>query len=211
MTEIITHPQENDVLCGRGGATNNHEGNKRYRAIVADHQTEYLHAKKREKAGIARVIVGIVHSRGGRFLKKLSDGTDGWTDVGDKKATEKTSQALREGLDVEELRKPKAATLWGSVQGSQSRQERRHCPQRGSGGERRAMPTPARTTHRQHISLRPSCPNLAGPSLCLLSTRSMRTLAKKTMQEPGLSLNHPLQAQMTQLTLQLCDLWEFHS
>ena len=100
MTERITQPEQHDVLCGRGGATNNHVGNKIYRTIVCDHQSQYLHAKKRDKAGIARIIVGIIRSRGGRFLKKLNDGTERWVDVGDKKATEKTSQALREGLDI---------------------------------------------------------------------------------------------------------------
>eukprot|EP00567_Pseudictyota_dubia_P017088 CAMPEP_0197436018 /NCGR_PEP_ID=MMETSP1175-20131217/3499_1 /TAXON_ID=1003142 /ORGANISM="Triceratium dubium, Strain CCMP147" /LENGTH=185 /DNA_ID=CAMNT_0042965191 /DNA_START=105 /DNA_END=662 /DNA_ORIENTATION=- len=100
MTEIIAHPEKNDVLCGRGGATNNHIGNRRYREIVSDHQTEYLHAKKRDKQSIARRIVGIVRSRGGRFLKKTDDGTGRWFDVGEKKAREKTSQALREGLEA---------------------------------------------------------------------------------------------------------------
>mmetsp|Transcript_30680 Transcript_30680/g.40207 ORF Transcript_30680/g.40207 Transcript_30680/m.40207 type:complete len:192 (-) Transcript_30680:148-723(-) len=92
--------QDNDVLCGRGGATNNHVGNKRYRSLVSDHQNEYLLAKKKDKADIAREIVRLVRVRGGRFLRKGATGTNMWVEVGDKKATEKTSQALREGLDV---------------------------------------------------------------------------------------------------------------
>ena len=89
----------NDVLCGRGGATNNHPGNKRFRAIVAHHMPEYLAARKKEKAVIARQIVDHIKKQGGRFLKR-SDGNNTWIEVSDKKATEKTSQALREGLDV---------------------------------------------------------------------------------------------------------------
>mmetsp|Transcript_111939 Transcript_111939/g.321609 ORF Transcript_111939/g.321609 Transcript_111939/m.321609 type:complete len:201 (-) Transcript_111939:71-673(-) len=89
----------NDVLCGRGGATNNHPGNKRFRAIVAHHMSEYLAARKKEKAIIARQIVDHIKAQGGRFLKR-SDGDKTWIEVSDKKATEKTSQALREGLDV---------------------------------------------------------------------------------------------------------------
>lgn len=88
----------NDVLLGRGGATNNHEGNRRYRTIVADHQSEYLTARKKEKVVISRKIVATVHSNGGRFLKRDAGGI--WVEVPDKRATEKTSQALREGLDV---------------------------------------------------------------------------------------------------------------
>eukprot|EP00978_Attheya_sp_CCMP212_P017868 scaffold48121_cov47-Attheya_sp.AAC.16 len=92
--------KEHDVLCGRGGATNNHIGNKHFRSLVTDYQTEYLGSKKRDKAGIARQIVKQIRERGGRFLKKVDGGDDTWIEVGDKKATEKTSQALREGLDV---------------------------------------------------------------------------------------------------------------
>uniref|UniRef100_A0A6U0HIK5 DUF6824 domain-containing protein n=1 Tax=Helicotheca tamesis TaxID=374047 RepID=A0A6U0HIK5_9STRA len=102
MTEILTSGITSlDVLCGRGGATNNHVGNKRFRAMVAEHQPQYLNAKKRDKANIARRIVQILRGRGSRFLKKAEGkGPERWVDVGDKKATEKTSQALREGLDV---------------------------------------------------------------------------------------------------------------
>ena len=90
---------EHDVLCGRGGLTNSHIGNKHYRQIVADHQEEYLKARKRDKIIIAQRIVSIVKDNGGRFLKKSSDG-ESWVPITDKKAQEKTSQALREGLDV---------------------------------------------------------------------------------------------------------------
>jgi hypothetical protein len=89
----------NDVLCGRGGATNNFIGNKRFRDLVQDHKARYLAAKKNDKQKIARQIVTIIQERGGRFLRK-DDMSDAWIDIGEKKAREKTSQALREGLDV---------------------------------------------------------------------------------------------------------------
>ena len=38
-----------DVLLGRGGATNSHSGNRKFRQIVAQHQQEYLKARKRDK------------------------------------------------------------------------------------------------------------------------------------------------------------------
>lgn len=100
MTEIIINPSENDVLCGRGGATNNHEGNRRFRMYVSENQPAYLQAKKREKSLIAGAVVDIIRKQGGRFLRKIDDRGNGWIEVGDKKAIEKTSQALREGLDV---------------------------------------------------------------------------------------------------------------
>lgn len=67
--------------------------------MVAEHMAEYLLARKKEKASIARRVVGQIKEEGGRFLKR-SPGIDVWVEVTDKKATEKTSQALREGLDV---------------------------------------------------------------------------------------------------------------
>lgn len=88
-----------DVLLGRGGRTNTHLGNRRYRAIVAKYQPEYLAAKKKDKIVIARRIVSIIHANGGRFLKQ-GNGVSIWMPIPNPKAINKTSQALREGLDV---------------------------------------------------------------------------------------------------------------
>jgi hypothetical protein len=51
---------------------------------------------KRQKMQISRSIVDAVRSSGGRFLDK-SPTTGFWADIGDRKAIEKTSQALRDG------------------------------------------------------------------------------------------------------------------
>lgn len=97
MTEACIN--ENDVLCGRGGATNTHIGNKRFRAVVAEYQEEYLRARKKEKALIALQVVERIKQNGGRFLKR-DNISDVWVEVPTKKAVGKTGQALREGLDV---------------------------------------------------------------------------------------------------------------
>merc|ERR1712151_491338 len=89
----------NDVLCGRGGATNNHVGNMLFRKNVSLYQKRYLESRKKEKTLIANLIVQMVHNSGGRFLKR-DDVTNCWLEVPIKKALEKSSQALREGLDV---------------------------------------------------------------------------------------------------------------
>lgn len=96
--DIVSTIVEHDVLLGRGGETNSHVGNRHFRRIVFEHQAEYLAARKKEKAIIARRIVDIIKSNGGRFLKK--DANHFWVDAGLRKAVSKTSQALREGLDV---------------------------------------------------------------------------------------------------------------
>jgi hypothetical protein len=87
--------QKFDVLSGRGGGTNNWSGNKFFRRLVENSRSEYVLSKKVEKRAIARGIVMTIRSKGGRFLKK--EGSF-WRDIGDSKAREKTSQALREGL-----------------------------------------------------------------------------------------------------------------
>ena len=95
--EIVVQP--NDVLCGRGGETNHHPGNIRYRSLVKAYQKLYLLAKRRDKPKIAQCIVVSVRGVDGRFLRRTKNAIKGnvWVDVGNVKAREKTSQALREG------------------------------------------------------------------------------------------------------------------
>ena len=95
LADVNTH----DVLCGRGGGTNSQIGNRRFRKLVQEFQPTYLLARRKEKPLLARTIVLIIRKRGGRFLKKDEDSGELY-EVGDAKAEAKTSQALREGLDV---------------------------------------------------------------------------------------------------------------
>lgn len=92
------HLSDSDVLCGRGGMTNHHPGNMRFREMVRQLQPDYFRASKCHKSKIAKSIVDVIRTQDppGRFLKKR-DGKEGWFDIGDQKAREKTSQALREG------------------------------------------------------------------------------------------------------------------
>mmetsp|Transcript_30210 Transcript_30210/g.46254 ORF Transcript_30210/g.46254 Transcript_30210/m.46254 type:complete len:577 (+) Transcript_30210:183-1913(+) len=94
----IRSPHPNDVLCGRGGGTNNHAGNEKFRDLVNQQKVLYLHSSKRDKPMVSRRIVQAVRAQvpPGRFLQK-DETTSLWYDIGDQKAREKTSQALREG------------------------------------------------------------------------------------------------------------------
>lgn len=97
----IDYPGMNDVMCGRGGGTNNHIGNIRFRQLVNEHKLRYLAATKVEKPKVAMEVVQMWRALNppGRFLTKTdpSQGDDSlWHDVGDKKAREKASQCLRE-------------------------------------------------------------------------------------------------------------------
>ncbi|KAL3932344.1 MAG: hypothetical protein SGBAC_010890 [Bacillariaceae sp.] len=93
--DFVQKVEPTDVLCGRGGETNHHPGNVQYRLLVKAFQPLYVSAKRRDKPLIAQCIVYSVRQVGGRFLKRASDKE--WKDVGNTKAREKTSQALREG------------------------------------------------------------------------------------------------------------------
>lgn len=85
----------NDVLSGRGGGTNQHEGNCFFRSLINKNREKYLRAKKNDKPFISLSIVKAIRERNGRFLKKVEK-TGLWYEIGDSAAREKTSQALRQ-------------------------------------------------------------------------------------------------------------------
>jgi hypothetical protein len=98
QTTGIIHPHEHDVLSGRGNFVNYHAGNEHFRALVRKHKLEYVKCPKPQKGKFSRTIVDEVKNQipPGRFLKQ--DGaTKLWYDIGEKKALDKTRQALREG------------------------------------------------------------------------------------------------------------------
>lgn len=84
-----------DVLCGRGGVTNAHPGNVRYRSLVDQYRWHYATVKKSRKSDVARIIVKKIREDHGRFLKKDSEL---WYEIGDEAALSKAAQTLREGL-----------------------------------------------------------------------------------------------------------------
>lgn len=94
--QVITTYTDRDVLCGRGGGTLRHAGNKKYRNLIKSSKPVYLISSKNEKTAISRSIVAAIRRANGRFLER-SKNMQYYYDIGDAKATEKTSQALREG------------------------------------------------------------------------------------------------------------------
>ena len=104
----ITKPGTHDVLLGRGGGTNNHAGNIKFRKLVNEHKMRYLACSKVDKPKVARQVVALWRKLDppGRFLARQDESKRGpgsvksqdnvWYEVGDKKAREKASQCLRE-------------------------------------------------------------------------------------------------------------------
>lgn len=103
--QIPYHPMEyiaeksvtvNDVICGRGGAVNNHPGNMRFRQLISKFKHQYMTESKQSKPYVAvRVLEAVKSSTPpGRFLVKYPGG---YLECGDDRAREKAKQALREG------------------------------------------------------------------------------------------------------------------
>lgn len=90
---------DDDVLMGRGGKSNHHKGNQRYRAEIERLQAQYkMTNDKDEKTAISEQLVAFVKSFGGDFLEKDDHG---WYIIDDVVARRKASQALREDKDPE--------------------------------------------------------------------------------------------------------------
>lgn len=96
------------TVLGRGGGTNNHEGNVRFRQLVSNHKMRYLACSKVDKPKVARDVVDIWRKLNppGRFLQRKDESKKGtgsvrddcvvWIEVDDQEARKKASQCLRE-------------------------------------------------------------------------------------------------------------------
>ncbi|KAL3770484.1 hypothetical protein ACHAW5_001497 [Stephanodiscus triporus] len=81
LCEHITAPGRFDVVAGRGQGIQRLPGNEMYR----------------ELRKVSKGIVDAIRELGGRFLE-CNEQSQTYHDIGHKKALDKTSQALREGL-----------------------------------------------------------------------------------------------------------------
>ncbi|KAL3944673.1 MAG: hypothetical protein SGBAC_001231 [Bacillariaceae sp.] len=89
-----------DILCGRGGKSNHHPGNKRYRQVVTDMKARYRSIEsKAAKTHTSRAIVEHVHRYGGRFVR-FDKQKRTYIVLSAAEARRKTSQALREAKEV---------------------------------------------------------------------------------------------------------------
>ena len=103
----IEEIHDHDVLCGRGGIVNTHVGNVHWRMLVAANKQLYSQLNKKQKQMLSRSIVHAVRTQRpmGRFLQRQGPQSALWCDVGDARAVEKTSQALREGNPQQQQQK----------------------------------------------------------------------------------------------------------
>lgn len=99
---VVSHddmstPSPNDVICGRGGKANTHQGNISFREEAKKLRSWYESSSKSEKFTISSFLVDIVRERGGRFLKRDTENPGQWTECDGNDVRKKASQALREG------------------------------------------------------------------------------------------------------------------
>jgi hypothetical protein len=97
---FIQEIREWDVLCGRGGRSNHHPGNKRYRQVVSEMKASYRNIEaKSAKTDLSKAILDHVYSYGGRFIKQdRATGRAYVLTVAESR--KKTSQALRETKEL---------------------------------------------------------------------------------------------------------------
>ena len=87
-------PTELDVLCGKGNT--HHQGNIRFRRIVADHHQRYpVSMTKHHTMRVSKMILVEVLSQGGRFLRKDSISCK-WYVADGKAEKNKISHCIRE-------------------------------------------------------------------------------------------------------------------
>eukprot|EP00592_Proboscia_alata_P009487 CAMPEP_0194359116 /NCGR_PEP_ID=MMETSP0174-20130528/6383_1 /TAXON_ID=216777 /ORGANISM="Proboscia alata, Strain PI-D3" /LENGTH=415 /DNA_ID=CAMNT_0039129845 /DNA_START=142 /DNA_END=1389 /DNA_ORIENTATION=- len=122
----IVNVHNHDVLCGRGGNTNNHDGNERFRYLVKYNKERYCKSPRKDKYNVAKEIVETLRmlSPPARFLERSQHGF--WQDIGDKKAIQKTCQALRDILPGS-IEKEKNQGLQPSVKRARSMRAANFC------------------------------------------------------------------------------------
>ena len=98
LAERIETPHDHDVLAGRGNFVSYHPGNEHFRGLVRKHKVAYVACPKPQKGNFSKLIFDEIKSLNppGRFLKQDAK-TKLWYEIPEKKALDKTRQALREG------------------------------------------------------------------------------------------------------------------
>jgi hypothetical protein len=108
-SSIIVDVNANDVLCGRGGLSNRHPGNRLFRRLVDHNKQNHQNSiSSSYKHFMAVSIITAIERKGGRFLRKENKS---WVRVLPKVAHRKTAQALRE-QDCPSSSSPTAATYY---------------------------------------------------------------------------------------------------
>jgi hypothetical protein len=89
-------PTETDILCGRGKAFVNHNGNKYFSDIVRNNLHRYADAPRRlDKSKVVASVVAEILDSGARFVKQEKN-SGRWYQMNEDQAHEKTGHAIRD-------------------------------------------------------------------------------------------------------------------
>eukprot|EP00934_Nitzschia_sp_Nitz4_P008322 Nitzschia sp. Nitz4//scaffold325_size20118//15997//16815//NITZ4_008705-RA/size20118-processed-gene-0.26-mRNA-1//1//CDS//3329547908//8312//frame0 len=90
-------PRDIDVMCGRGGLSNKHPGNRLFRRLVDSNKQTYAAIESpRTKRKLVESIILAIHDQGGQFVKQMKGE---WGTIPAREAFVKTAQALREQVE----------------------------------------------------------------------------------------------------------------
>jgi hypothetical protein len=93
-TSSLLEPLPKDILCGRDRNYTKHPGNQIYRRLLEEQSSKYeTHLSKVSKMEVTKYIVGTMQQQyGSRFIRRT---TEGWEELSNTQARDKTSHALR--------------------------------------------------------------------------------------------------------------------
>jgi hypothetical protein len=116
---VIVVPTNGDVLFGRGRPQQQNPGNVRCNYFVVANLEEYENASRNGKTIIARKVMEMIKSNGGRFLKQ-NDGV--WECVDDTEALRKISHSFRTHRQLVKEYKERQDSTGGVQQTKEKRQ-----------------------------------------------------------------------------------------
>jgi len=91
---LTSFAAQTQVICGRGGFANHHEGNQAYLKKKECMQEAYKSASNATKTQMKLELIAFVHNRGGRFIRRNTDGA--WEELDNREVRNKAAQALRD-------------------------------------------------------------------------------------------------------------------
>jgi hypothetical protein len=101
QTNMVLHPNPNDVLLGRGKPFQNHHGNQEMLRVVDMYRVKYHQAERAYKHEIIEEVLGLIRSQGGRFLERVDERENSYyNEVTDSVAYRKIGHAFRSNARI---------------------------------------------------------------------------------------------------------------
>jgi hypothetical protein len=101
QTNMVLHPNPNDILLGRGKPFQNHHGNQEMLRVVDMYRVKYHQAERAYKHEIIEEVLGLIRSQGGRFLERVDERENSYyNEVTDSVAYRKIGHAFRSNARI---------------------------------------------------------------------------------------------------------------